>query len=210
METEALMESIVVWITQYGYLGIFALLMLGIVGIPVPDETLLLFTGYLISKQELEPLPAFLAAFLGGICGITVSYTLGRTLGFYLITRLGRHLHFQPEKLDQVRAWYDRKGKYALVVAYFIPGVRHLAAYVAGSSQLPLRVFATFAYLGGLLWSSSFVIIGYVLGDEWAQMSKSIHRYVLIGAGPVLIALAVTVWLARRRQHTSRRQPTLP
>jgi membrane protein DedA with SNARE-associated domain len=209
METEALMESIVAWITQYGYLGIFALLMLGIVGVPVPDETLLLFTGYLIFKRELEPLPAFLAAFLGSICGITVSYTLGRTLGFYLITRLGHYLHLEPEKLDQVRAWYDRKGKYALVVAYFIPGVRHLAAYVAGSSQLPLRVFATFAYLGGLLWSSSFVTIGYVLGDEWAQMSKSIHRYLLIGAGVALIALAVTVWLTRRRQHASRREPTL-
>ena len=196
------MGSLFTWVTQYGYVGIFAMLMLGIVGVPVPDETLLLFTGYLISTHELQPLPAFLAAFLGSICGISVSYTLGRTLGFYLIARLGRYIHLEPERLDHVRAWYERKGKYALIVGYFIPGIRHLAAYVAGSSKLPLPVFATFAYLGGLLWTASFVTVGYVLGDEWARMSASIHRYALIVAGAVIIAAGIVFLLARRRHHT--------
>jgi membrane protein DedA with SNARE-associated domain len=199
------MDVIFAWITHYGYVGIFALLMLGIVGVPVPDETLLVFTGYLIFKHKLEPLPAFFAAFLGSICGISVSYLLGRTLGFYLITRLGHYIHFEPEKLDQVRAWYDRKGKYGLILSYFIPGIRHLAAYVAGSSKLPLPVFATFAYLGGLLWSSCFLTIGYFLGDEWAQMSESIHRYVLLGASLMLAVMAIALWFARRRQHAKRR-----
>jgi membrane protein DedA with SNARE-associated domain len=54
-------------------LGIFGLLMRGIVGIPVPDETLLVFTGYLIFKHELDPLPAFASGFLGSICGISRS-----------------------------------------------------------------------------------------------------------------------------------------
>jgi membrane protein DedA with SNARE-associated domain len=202
IESESVMEFMFHWVTQYGYVGIFALLMLGIVGVPVPDETLLVFTGYLIFKQELQPVPAFLAAFLGSICGISVSYTLGRTLGFYLITRLGRYVHFEPEKIEHVRSWYEHKGKYALIISYFIPGIRHLAAYVAGSSKLPLPVFATFAYLGGLLWSGSFVTVGYMLGDEWARMSASIHRYVLIGAGVVIIAGAVTFLLVRRRHRS--------
>jgi membrane protein DedA with SNARE-associated domain len=201
VEVASDMESLFAWITHYGYVGIFAMLMLGIVGVPVPDETLLLFTGYLIFTHELQPLPAFLAAFLGSICGISVSYTLGRTLGFYLITRLGRYIHLEPEKLDHVRAWYERKGKYALIVGYFIPGIRHLAAYVAGSSKLPLPVFATFAYLGGMLWTASFVTAGYVLGDEWARLSASIHRYALIVAGVVIVTAGVAFLLIRRRRH---------
>jgi membrane protein DedA with SNARE-associated domain len=195
------MGSLFTWVTQYGYVGIFAMLMLGIVGVPVPDETLLLFTGYLISTHELQPLPAFLAAFLGSICGISVSYTLGRTLGFYLIARLGRYIHLEPERLDHVCAWYERKCKYALIVGYFIPGIRHLAAYVAGSSKLPLPVFATFAYLGGMLWTASFVTAGYVLGDEWARLSASIHRYALIVAGVVIVTAGVAFLLIRRRRH---------
>jgi membrane protein DedA with SNARE-associated domain len=192
-------ESVLGWVAHYGYVGIFGLLMLGIVGIPIPDETLLMFAGYLIFRHELEPLPAFAAGFLGSICGITVSYALGRMLGLYVVARLGRFLHVEPAHLDRVRAWYEGKGKYALVISYFVPGIRHLAAYVAGSSRLPLPVFAAFAYLGGLLWSGSFISIGYVLGDEWEQMSASIHRYLLIGAGVITAVIAIGFILMRRR-----------
>jgi membrane protein DedA with SNARE-associated domain len=192
-------EAILGWVAHYGYVGIFGLLMLGIVGAPIPDETLLMFAGYLIFKHELEPLPAFAAGFLGSICGITVSYALGRMLGLYLVTRVGRFLHVKPEDLDRVRAWYEGKGKYGLVISYFIPGIRHLAAYVAGSSRLSLPVFAAFAYLGGLLWSSSFISLGYVLGDEWQQMSVSLHRYLLIGAGVITVVIAIGFILMRRR-----------
>jgi membrane protein DedA with SNARE-associated domain len=192
-------ESVLGWVAHYGYVGIFGFLMLGIVGLPIPDETLLMFTGYLIFKHELQPLPAFAAGFLGSICGITVSYALGRMLGLYLVTRLGHFLHIEPEALEQVRAWYERKGKYGLVISYFIPGIRHLAAYVAGSSRLSLPVFATFAYLGGLLWSGSFISIGYVLGDEWRQMSVSLHRYLLIGAVIITVVIAIGFILMRRR-----------
>jgi membrane protein DedA with SNARE-associated domain len=198
-------ESVLGWVAHYGYVGIVGLLMLGIVGLPIPDETLLMFTGYLIFKHELEPLPAFAAGFLGSICGITVSYALGRMLGLYLVTRLGHFLHIEPEALEQVRAWYERKGKYGLVISYFIPGIRHLAAYVAGSSRLPLPVFAAFAYLGGLLWSSSFISIGYVLGDEWEQISVSLHRYLLIGAGVITVVIAIGFILMRRRTGQPRR-----
>jgi membrane protein DedA with SNARE-associated domain len=58
---------------------------------------------------------------------------------------------YRAYSLDQVRAWYERKGKYGLVISYFIPGIRHLAAYVAGSSWLPLPVFATMPTSGTAL-----------------------------------------------------------
>jgi membrane protein DedA with SNARE-associated domain len=108
-------------------------------------------------------------------------------------------LHIEPQALERVRAWYERQGKYGLVISYFIPGIRHLAAYVAGSSRLSLPVFATFAYLGGLLWSGSFISIGYVFGDEWQQMSVSLHRYLLIGAGVITLVIAIGYILRRRR-----------
>jgi membrane protein DedA with SNARE-associated domain len=199
------MESVFGWMAHYGYVGIFGLLMLGIVGLPIPDETLLVFTGYLIFKHELEPLPAFLSGFFGSICGISVDYALGRTLGQYLISRFGRFLHLESKSLDQVRSWYERKGKYGLIIGYFIPGIRHLGAYVAGSSRLPVPVFATFAYLGGLLWSSSFITIGYLLGDEWEQMSAAIHRYLLIGAGMATVAVVIGFILMRRKYDTNHR-----
>ncbi len=65
------------WISAYGYFGIFVLLMLGIVGLPIPDETLLVFSGYLIFRGKLHPTGVFVAAFSGSASGISISYLLG-------------------------------------------------------------------------------------------------------------------------------------
>ena len=79
------MDALLNWIPEYGYPALFLLLMLGIVGLPIPDETLLTFSGYLIFKNELALMPTLATAFLGSICGITVSYVIGRRLGCYFV-----------------------------------------------------------------------------------------------------------------------------
>jgi membrane protein DedA with SNARE-associated domain len=135
------MDALLNWIPEYGYPALFLLLMLGIVGLPIPDETLLTFSGYLIFKSELALMPTMVTAFLGSICGITISYAIGRRLGMYFVRTVGRILRIKPDDLDKGKAWYVRWGKYALIVGYFVPGVRHLVALVAGSSNLPLVIF---------------------------------------------------------------------
>ena len=185
------MEILFDWIAQYGYLALFALLMLGIVGLPVPDETLLTFAGYLIFKHELMPMPTAVAAVSGSLCGITLSYGLGRSFGPYLVDHVGHLFGVQPQDLDRVRAWYGRWRKYTLVVGYFVPGLRHVAALTAGSSRLPLRVFALFASIGGCLWTGTFLALGYGLGEEWAHTSATLHRLLAIAAGTVFLILIV-------------------
>lgn len=169
-------------IAQYGYLAVFALLMLGVIGLPVPDETLLLFAGYLAFKGKLALAPVMVAALLGSICGISVSYGLGRIVGHSLALSLGPRFGVGAEQLEAVRAWYGRWGKYALLIGYFVPGVRHLTAFVAGSSKLSPAVFAVFAYTGALCWSAGFLVLGYVLGEEWARLSGPIHRALVVMA----------------------------
>src|ERR1043166_2940521 len=118
-----LVETVFQWITQYGYIAIFSLLVLGIVGLPVPDETLLTFTGFLIFKHQLSGPPAFAAAFLGSACGITLSFMLGRKFGLKLLHKYGRYIHFNEDRLQKVHYWFERIGKWALTFGYFIPGV---------------------------------------------------------------------------------------
>ena len=198
------MDAGTVWITQYGYGAIFVLLMLGIVGLPVPDETLLTFAGYLVFKQKLTFLPTLATAFLGSSCGITVSYACGRGLGVYLVRKVGPLLRLKPEHLSQVQTWFARWGKYTLIIGYFVPGVRHVTAFVAGSSKLSLPVFALFAYSGALVWTSSFIGLGYLFGEEWAHLSDTLHRPLIMLAALISLALALYLLLWRRRQTVAR------
>ena len=194
------------WLMQYGYGALFALLVAGIVGLPVPDETLLTLAGFLVYKGKFELIPMLLAGFLGSACGITVSYLIGRTAGIYTIHKFGRFLRVDDVALARVRHWYERFGKWILVVGYFIPGVRHFTALVAGASRLPYREFAIFAYVGALLWSSLFITIGYYFGRNWHRILNELQEH-QIEAGIILaigvLAYALFRYYRARRNHST-------
>lgn len=194
------MDGLLQWITTYGYGAIFLLLMLGVVGLPIPDETLLVFCGYLISKGNMSPLPAWLAALAGSWCGITLSYTIGRTLGIGVVHKFGKYLHITEERLAKVQQWFDRIGHWALFVGYYIAGVRHFTAIVAGMSKLKFTHFMAYAWSGGLLWVTTFLTLGYFLGENWKRIAESIHHYLLY-VSLVAIAAVLCYYLLRRRKQ---------
>jgi membrane protein DedA with SNARE-associated domain len=183
-----LTETILRWATEYGYIGIFSLLTLGIIGAPIPDEGVLAFAGYLVYEGKLQLFPTVAAAFLGSVCGITLSYGLGRTVGNYLITKFGRAVQITGDKVTHIQNWYDRVGKWGLLFGYYLPGVRHLIALGAGISKLPLSVFAVFAYTGGFIWSVSFIFAGYYLGREWTLIFGKVRPTLVIGSA-ITVAL---------------------
>lgn len=196
-------EILLPWIGHYGYAALFFLLMLGIVGIPIPDEGLLLFAGYLVHTGHLQLAPALASAFLGSVCGITLSYGLGHTLGLYLIKHYGPVVRITAAKMDHVHRWFERVGKWSLTFGYFLPGIRHLTALVAGASELQFAPFTLLAYPGALLWSMTFILLGYFLGEEWTRASHQIHAYSLVAAG--FVALTLLVYALWRKGKGARR-----
>jgi membrane protein DedA with SNARE-associated domain len=187
------------WVVQYGNFAIFVLLMLGIAGLPVPDEIILTFVGYLIFKGVLRPLPTIITAFLGSVCGISLSYFLGRTVGFPLVARYGRIIRLNPNKIYQVHDWFTQIGKWTLFIGYFIPGVRHFTGFVAGTSQLEMQVFARYAYAGAFCWSMSFLSIGFYLGKEWFKIRS--HLYLVSIFGIVLFLAMILGYLLVRQKN---------
>ena len=195
-------QQILAWITEYGYVAIFCLLMFGIAGLPVPDETLLTFTGYLVFKGHLSLVPAFAATLAGSGCGITLSYALGRVFGLKLIHRYGRYLRIREDHIVKAHAWFERVGHWGLTFGYFVPGVRHVTAYAAGMSDLESPQFALFAYSGAVLWVSTFLGLGYFLGERWLAVERNIHHYaVVLTVGAAVLIAAWFIWrkLARKK-----------
>jgi membrane protein DedA with SNARE-associated domain len=195
------MGDVYAWVAMHGYSALFFLLMLGIVGLPVPDETLLVFAGYLIWRGQLQPLTTYSAATAGTWCGITLSYTLGRTLGAGAVHRYGKYIHITDDRLAKVHRWFDRIGHWALFVGYFIAGVRHFTAIIAGMSKLELRSFTAYAWTGGALWTATFLTLGYYLGENWRVIADVVHRYIVYASVIVVAVAALIYW---RRWRASR------
>jgi membrane protein DedA with SNARE-associated domain len=188
-----LTETILRWVIEYGYIGIFSVLALGIVGAPIPDEGVLAFAGYLVYEGKLLLVPTMAAAFLGSACGITLSYGLGRTVGIYLISKFGHAVHITGDKVTHVYTWYERVGKWGLLFGFYLPGVRHLIGFGAGIAQLPAPTFALFAFTGAFIWSVTFVGAGYFLGREWTLIFGKVRPTLL--ASSVVIASFVLSYL---------------
>jgi membrane protein DedA with SNARE-associated domain len=196
-----MLATVTHWIALHGYGVIFGLFALGIIGLPVPDEWLLAYLGHLIYKGRLLPVPTVTAAFLGSICGMTLSYVLGRTFGLYLVTKFGGIVRLTPEKIGRMSDWYEHAGRWALFIGYFLPGVRHVTAITAGISKMTFWDFALFSYSGGFVWSCTFIYLGYFLQEEWSTETGKIHSVMEIGTLVVLVLFTIHLLRKRRKKE---------
>jgi membrane protein DedA with SNARE-associated domain len=187
------------FLANYGYFAIFFLLMLGIVGPLIPDDTILVLSGLAVHRGELQLGTTIAVAYAGRLCGITLSYALGRTGAIYVLERFPPVERWVNRHLPQVQKWFERYGKWTLFFGYFIAGVRHFTALAAGMSNVRLKTFALYAWPGGLAWVISFISIGYFLGAEWEQIHRRFNRGALIGAA-LLAAIGLIAWYLRRKE----------
>jgi membrane protein DedA with SNARE-associated domain len=149
---------------EYGSIALFVLLALGIIALPVPDETLLVTAGFLIYKGKLPLHLTCLAAYAGAICGISLSYAIGRFGGSVLLTKYGHWVRLTEQRIEKTRHWFSRMGMWTLFFGYFIPGVRHFTGYLVGSVRIPFNRFTLFAFSGAIVWGSTFLTVGYFIG----------------------------------------------
>lgn len=196
-------DTLTLWITQYGSFSLFVLLALGIFALPIPDETLMLFAGVLIAHGKLSPVATFIAAACGSMAGISISYVIGRTAGVFLIRRYGHWVRITEERMQRVHDWFERVGRWALLIGYFIPGVRHMTGYAAGITSMEYRHFALFSYCGAILWVSMFLSLGYFVGDRWDQIENLFYLHwhqIALVAGVLALVVVGYVQFRKRRK----------
>lgn len=194
---EYLHDTFAHWLLEYGSIALFFLLALGIVALPIPDETLMVISGVLIHQGHLYAIPTLIAAYAGSMCGITLSYVLGRTAGHFIITRYGKWIGITAQNLQKAHDWYEYLGKWTLTFGYFIPGVRHVTGIFAGTTELEYSKFALFAYTGAFIWATIFLSIGYFFGPYWANILGFLdeHPFELIGS---ILFIFLFVWFIKR------------
>lgn len=191
------MDATIQWVIEHGAPALFGLLALGVLGAPIPDESLLVFTGAMSARGQMHA-PTVLAAAFGGSCiGITVSYLTGRLADRWLSSGESGWRKRISHGMDRASGWFRVHGAAALIGGYFVPGVRHLIAVVAGTSRLPYRAFALHAYTGALLWTFTFVGLGWFAGDEWDRVVRTVHAHFRV-LKPLLV-IGIAAYLLRYR-----------
>jgi membrane protein DedA with SNARE-associated domain len=176
---------------------------LGIIGLPIPDETILTFAGYLVSQNKLHLLPTIISSFLGSICGISISFIIGKTIGLRFLHRYGSYFHITENRLHKTKTWFESYGEWLFLFGYFIPGVRYVTAIIAGSAETKYSKFALFAYSGGLIWALTFITIGFTVGEKWMILIEQIQNHILITSLIAFILLLI-IFIVKKKNFTKK------
>ncbi len=192
------------WLIQHwGYIAIFAVVILGNMGLPIPEETILILAGYLVWQGQLQLPIVLVIGFVSAVLGDNLGYWFGRELGRRAIERYGHWVFVTPARVDATQQVVARYGPLAVFVGRFVPGLRFLIGPVAGITGLRPLPFVVANVLGALLYVPAAVGVGYAiglgLGDYLAQVKRPVAQ--LDHVVPiVIICLTITflLWRALR------------
>jgi membrane protein DedA with SNARE-associated domain len=200
------MPDLTPFITEWGYAAIFVIVILGNVGLPVPEETVLTVSGYLVWRGHLEAVPVVLTAIASAVLGDNIAYWLGRRYGRLVLTRF---IKIRPERIERMQELVLRYGMLAVFVARFVAGLRFMAGPLAGSTGLtPMRFFVA-NLLGAAVYVPVAVgagyAIGYGLGDQIDRLRRAFGEAEhLLVIALLLAAGLVWVWISRRARGRAR------
>jgi membrane protein DedA with SNARE-associated domain len=176
-------------IEHYGYLIVFFGVMLGTSGIPFPSAAILLAAGVLVQQGNLDLRYAIVVGILGAIIGNQIGYWVGHRAGRSFVLKWGRYVKLTPERLEQVERLFARHGGKAVFAARFFSVSRVLEALVAGTSRMRFGTFLLYSVLGGVVWATAVVLVGYFFGQSWGSAQHWSGRV------PLLLVLLLGVAL---------------
>jgi membrane protein DedA with SNARE-associated domain len=176
-------------IEHYGYLLVFFGVMLGTSGIPFPSAAILLAAGVLVQQGHLHLGDAIMFGILGAVIGNQIGYLVGHKAGRAFVLKWGRYVRLTPERLEQVEGLFARHGGKAVFAARFFSISRLLEALVAGMSRMRWGTFVFYSALGGAVWVTAVVLVGYFFGQSW----RSAQHW--SGRVPLLLILLLGVGL---------------
>ncbi len=167
-------------------------------GVPLPNEAILLFVGYLASIGHANPMLGAAAGLAGTVIGATLSYSIGYRFGYPGVRRFGRYLFLTEHRLAAAERWFERRGRLTIFLARLTPVVRTVISYPAGIARMSYRPFIVATVSGATIWCSLVVAIGVLVGSRWLVLFDWLHRAGLVAAALVLAAAAILILLERK------------
>jgi len=197
-------DQIVAVLEQYPYVGVAAVFLLCGLGLPLPEEIVLLAAGYICTKLPQQvTLPLMMVWCAGAIlCGDLIPFVLGRVFGARLLRLRWMRLLVNKQRLAMFDRWFRRRGDAVILIARFIVGLRVVAFFTAGTMKMPWRRFLVLDGLGILLIVPLLTWLGYTSAgfiDDMIANVQRVERGILWAAVGGLVVLALWAWLRRRR-----------
>ena len=166
------------------------------IGLVAPGETAMLLGGLVAGQGQIDVITMIAIAWAAAVAGDLTSFYLGRRLGRAFLVKHGPKVQITEPRLRHVEAFFDKHGGKAILIGRFVGLVRAIAPFLAGSSGMPLRRFVPYDIVGAGLWSSSFIVLGYVFWQSFSELVDYAKKGAL-ALGTVIVLIVAIVWAVR-------------
>ena len=194
---------IIATISTLGYGGIVLLMAIESACIPLPSEIIMPFSGYLVSRGEMNLWLVSIAGAVGCVVGSIVAYYIGMYGGRPFIEKYGRYILLSRHDLDLADRWFAKYGEAIVFISRLLPAVRTFIAFPAGVARMNMTRFIIYTFAGSLPWCLGLAYVGQKLGEQWDKddtLKTWFHRFdFVIG---IVGALAVAWWIWRHIKHS--------
>lgn len=186
------------------YAVVFGVLLACGLGVPMPEDVSLIFGGFLVYEQQADLLLMMTTGYLGIIVGDSMIFAFGRRIGSKVGTRPGGFFGriVTPEKRARVEGLFKRHGEKIVMLARFLPGVRAVTYFTAGSVGMRYSHFLFFDSVAALASAPLFVYLGYRFGGHLEalvqQIAKGQKGVIAVMVVIALLAVLASRWRARR------------
>lgn len=191
---------------QFGYPGLFLLMVAENVFPPIPSEVIIPFAGFAAGQGVFELWLVVAVGLAGSLVGNLPWFYLARLLGedrlVALTARFGRFVMVAPDDVQAAISWFNRHGPTAVLLARLVPGVRTLISVPAGLTRMSLASFLLYSALGSVVWIGALAGLGYALGDHWPAIEGYVGPLGAWAVGACAVAgvafVAIRHWRRRR------------
>ncbi|WP_342716107.1 DedA family protein [Bacillus paramycoides] len=193
------LHELLSYIEQYGYWALFFCLWLGIIGMPIPDEMIVMSGGFVSSLGILSVMSAFLLTYLGVVSGLSLGYIVGKIFGTKVLDKLMKRK--KAKYLLKSQQMVEKYGHYALVTSYFIPVVRHIVPYLVGMNNMSFKTYALYSYTTGFVWTLVYFVLGSLFGQHIESIVAIVIEYGVYFGGLVFVVVS-GAYLYKQRRRT--------
>lgn len=166
---------------QFGWLGVFGLMIFENATGITPSEIILAFAGWmLIERYGISPTFIPLAGFyagLGSAIGASITYWVARIGGRPMIERFAKWFHIDLIYIERVEEQVKKWGAGIVMFGRVLPGIRTLVSIPAGLVRIPFPKFFLATFIGAYIWCTLLIGAGYILGHEWMLISEYIKTH---------------------------------
>jgi membrane protein DedA with SNARE-associated domain len=188
------------YIDDYGYIAVALLVLVGNLGIPVPNEATVVVAAIYTVSGDLALFPVLVVSWTAAVLGESAAFAIGRYGGRPLAIRLGRRFGVTHDLLDRVEGFYERRGGATVTVGRFVPILRRLNGLVAGVTAMTWQRFIVANAVGAAIWVGVWVTVGTQAGNHIETVNT-----VLVDGAPVfavvLVLLAIGYVIRRRARR---------